>query len=440
MRTHQGRRCASIEPPISSGSGGGSGHLPLYSRRRCRSEDVGIRERVVNRVGVRYIPSILAERMSAFDELDALDAPPRSAGDGGDARAAGDGSGGEAGSRQLTISERFELLTRERQQLIAALVKLSMLDADERAIMRAAREPNVAVDTPEFRVFGAMSRRNKLKASIAMRRLARRLPRLVVDAKDDFNGYERADRQSATSAAAATAAAATTTVVNEDEATTTRELSPQSRVAAIKRSYARVANDRCVRSIANARARARVCILATSAFCSEREHVRGVLSDRAFHNELQFRRLNCATLKLYAQLDTAGHAALVARLGKLEAPRLDHLIKRRAELTIGYLYDIPSNIMPKRRGKKRAGQENIELATRPDFFDHLLGVSKRFFWRVRANCKTAARFFRAPSTIRIASRSSIRSARRPPTSRRRRLPNIEAAKWTRRPLSSSRKR
>lgn len=102
-----------------------------------------------------------------------------------------------------------------------------MLDADERTIMRAAREPNVAVDTTEFRVFGAPGRRNVFKASIAMRRLARRLPTLVDPACD-----------------ASQQLTATTRRREEAEETAVHEQSPQQRLVTIKRTYGSIAQNR----------------------------------------------------------------------------------------------------------------------------------------------------------------------------------------------------
>lgn len=51
ISTRFGRRCSSVGPMMHTSDA----PLPLYTRRRSRSLDVGIRSRVVNSVGVRYV-------------------------------------------------------------------------------------------------------------------------------------------------------------------------------------------------------------------------------------------------------------------------------------------------------------------------------------------------------------------------------------------------
>lgn len=77
-----------------------------------------------------------------------------------------------------SLTEHFEALLSERQQIIAALIKLSLTDEDTRAIIEAAREQNVAVDTDEFKVNGPTSRKNRLKSGISIAQRIRQHPHL----------------------------------------------------------------------------------------------------------------------------------------------------------------------------------------------------------------------------------------------------------------------
>lgn len=76
------------------------------------------------------------------------------------------------------LSERFEALLHERQQLIAALIKLTFVDKDVRAVIEAASEKNVAVDTNEFKIDGPRSRKHKIKSTISLAQHLRRHPHL----------------------------------------------------------------------------------------------------------------------------------------------------------------------------------------------------------------------------------------------------------------------
>lgn len=77
-----------------------------------------------------------------------------------------------------TLAERFTALLNERQHLIAALIKLTHTDQDSRAIIEAACEKNVAVDTPTFKVQGPSSRKHMIKSGISVAHHIRRLPHL----------------------------------------------------------------------------------------------------------------------------------------------------------------------------------------------------------------------------------------------------------------------
>lgn len=60
------------------------------------------------------------------------------------------------------------------------------------------------------------------------------------------------------------------------------------------------------------------------------------LTERAFNVELNFRHLKCLALKFYACLDPERHAQFVQKLEKLEAPRLDVVLKMRKYVTCDF--------------------------------------------------------------------------------------------------------
>lgn len=68
------------------------------------------------------------------------------------------------------------------------------------------------------------------------------------------------------------------------------------------------------------------------------------------------------------------HAQFVKKLEKLEAPRLDTLLKMRNDLTIGYLYEIPAYELRSHAQQKHKGSNSIKVVPNPDAFDDMFGV------------------------------------------------------------------
>ncbi|KAI6176511.1 hypothetical protein M3Y97_00806200 [Aphelenchoides bicaudatus] len=97
------------------------------------------------------------------------------------------------------------------------------------------------------------------------------------------------------------------------------------------------------------------------------------LSDRSFNIELNFRHLKCLALKFYACLDPERHAQFVQKLEKIEAPRLDVVLKMRNDLTIGYLYELPAYELRSHAPQRHKGSSTIKVAPGPDSLDHLFG-------------------------------------------------------------------
>lgn len=99
------------------------------------------------------------------------------------------------------------------------------------------------------------------------------------------------------------------------------------------------------------------------------------MSERAFNNELNFRHLKCVALKFYAALDPDRHVQFVKKLEKIEAPRLDTVLKMRNDLTIGYLYELPTYELRSHAQQKHKNSNAIKVTPNPDVFDEMFGVS-----------------------------------------------------------------
>lgn len=75
-------------------------------------------------------------------------------------------------------------------------------------------------------------------------------------------------------------------------------------------------------------------------------------------------------------LDTERHAQFVKKMEKIEAPRLDTVLKMRNDLTIGYLYELPTYELRSSAQQKYKGCNSIKVMPNPDAFDDIFGVSK----------------------------------------------------------------
>lgn len=90
---------------------------------------------------------------------------------------------------------------------------------------------------------------------------------------------------------------------------------------------------------------------------------------------MNFRHLKCIALKFYSMLDAERHAQFVKKMEKLEAPRLDTVLKMRNDLTVGYLYELPAYELRSNAQQKHKGCNSIKVTPNPDAFDDIFGVS-----------------------------------------------------------------
>lgn len=90
---------------------------------------------------------------------------------------------------------------------------------------------------------------------------------------------------------------------------------------------------------------------------------------------MNFRHLKCIALKFYSTLDENRHAQFVKKLEKLEAPRLDTMLKMRNDLTISYLYELPTYELRSHAQQKHKGSSSIKVVPNADAFDDMFGVS-----------------------------------------------------------------
>lgn len=161
IQRETGRRCASVEAPVVI-----SPILPIYTRRRCRSLDINVRSRVVNSIGVKYLRHSLTSTTKDEDKDENATFGPKEYHENWEFNEFG------------CLSERFNTLLDERQRLIAALIKITFVDKDARAVIDAACEKGVAVNTDQFKVDGARSRKHKIKSGISLANQIRRIPHL----------------------------------------------------------------------------------------------------------------------------------------------------------------------------------------------------------------------------------------------------------------------
>uniref|UniRef100_A0A1I7RQH6 ARID domain-containing protein n=1 Tax=Bursaphelenchus xylophilus TaxID=6326 RepID=A0A1I7RQH6_BURXY len=195
--------------------------LPLYKRRRTRSSDVNVVNRVTNNVGVRFTRTVEYEDTESSstasknsdkenrNDLRAIGSENRIGSiqtnrvlNGTEARFELDfeqnddesdafyGINSNQGVSKLL--QRFTDLIELRRRLIAALVKLTMKNKSQKDVWRAAREPGVAVDTPDYcrstvskRVAQKESRQGLLSKSMRLR-LLRQLDLMEEAEKEEF--------------------------------------------------------------------------------------------------------------------------------------------------------------------------------------------------------------------------------------------------------------
>ncbi|KAI6220588.1 hypothetical protein M3Y99_01604500 [Aphelenchoides fujianensis] len=377
LSTNRGRRCGSVEPPMLP-----TDDVPVYRRRRCRSHDLDNEHRVVSQVGVEFIPwPVPRSERSALQptaSTSAANAGPSSSNDSTDAyqKWAADGF--------KNLAERFEALIVERKKIIAALVKLTMSDRSDHEILVAAREPQVAVNVPAFRVHGASSRRSLFKQSAKLKGIARHFPGCIrpplgakskaktplpnVRTKDVVSWYDLITQHLQGGSITRDGEESRLHALVGNGGPRTAEQEAALRKEALKSFQ---------KALKNARKASNSSFVAVK---KEKHHLLRVLDDRICQNELAHRHAKCVALNVCALSDPERHQKFVEKLEKLEAPRMDRLMQMRNDLTTGYLFELPQYEMTG-RAKKSNEQDNIKVAPSPALFDGLFGGKDKNMYR-----------------------------------------------------------
>ncbi|KAI6187681.1 hypothetical protein M3Y98_00270700 [Aphelenchoides besseyi] len=377
LSENPGRRCASTEPPPIR-----TEKLPLYRKRRCRSVDLKIRNRVVTEVGMCYINNTVEMKSGSQDNRMPVSNTEQMT------RNSDVTVGPKAYHEQweedgfTDLSSRFAMLINERQQLIAAITKLTLSDMDQQQLLNCAREVDVAVNTPDYEIHTTPGRRRQLKSQILLSHEARKNPALFcrlsqekyddsikiasgITANDLESWRKRLGEKNLNKFTPFNSENAPVEYVQdvewnegvvEDTAFTKRALKMFGQ--RYKDSTTRFPHTQTIHE-------------------KEQQHMIEQLTDRAFHDELLFRHLLTASIKLYSFLDPIVHDEFVEKLKKLEAPRLDKLMRMRGDFTIGYLFGLPQYETTSEIPKKNHGQDNVRIAPGPEVFDEMFGGKDR---------------------------------------------------------------